>query len=171
MTIAAMVTNLSLLNATVLTSTRMPFAMAEDGYLPSALTAKHPRFATPWIAIIASGVIYGLLAVHSLTQLITVYNWLRVGTTIITVAAGWQLRRKMPNMPRSFVVPGGSFGMVAAVVAVVVMSAVALLGSDRYGLRWGPVALAAGPIIYLALRHFGGTRLNQKWPPEDVPRM
>ena len=67
MTIAAMVTNLSLLNATVLTSTRMPFAMAEDGYLPPALTGKHPRFATPWIAIIASGVIYAVLAMHSLT--------------------------------------------------------------------------------------------------------
>src|SRR5438552_4161063 len=33
MPIAAMITNLSLLNATVLTSTRMPSTMAEDGYL------------------------------------------------------------------------------------------------------------------------------------------
>jgi amino acid transporter len=154
MTIAAMVTNLSLLNATVLTSTRMPFAMAEDGYLPHALTGKHPRFATPWISIVASGVIYALLAVHSLTQLITVYNWLRVATTIITVLAGWQLRRKMPDLPRSFLVPGGTLGLAAAVLAVVVMSAVALLGSDRYGLLWGPVALAAGPIVYVVLRRF-----------------
>ncbi len=154
MTIAAMVTNLSLLNATVLTSTRMPFAMAEDGYLPHALTGKHPRFATPWISILASGVIYALLAVHSLTQLITVYNWLRVATTIITVLAGWQLRRKMPDLPRSFLVPGGTLGLAAAVLAVVVMSAVALLGSDRYGLLWGPVALAAGPIVYVVLRRF-----------------
>jgi amino acid transporter len=158
MTIAAMVTNLSLLNATVLTSTRMPFAMAEDGYLPAAFTGKHPRFATPWIAIIVSGGIYGLLAVHSLTQLITIYNWLRVGTTILTVAAGWQLRRTAPDMPRSFVVPGGSWGMKASVVAVVVMSAVALLGSDRYGWRWGPVALAAGPAVYLAVKQLGKSK-------------
>src|SRR5206468_5337571 len=54
MTVAAMITNLSLLNATVLTSTRMPFAMAEDGYLSHRLTAEHPRFGTPWIAIIVS---------------------------------------------------------------------------------------------------------------------
>ena len=152
MTIAAMVTNLSLLNATVLTSTRMPSTMAEDGYLPAFFTGKHARFGTPWIAIVVSGLIYGLLAVHSLTQLITVYNWLRVGTTILTVLAAWQLRRKMPELPRSFVVPGGSLGLIAAVVAVVLMSLVALLGSDRYGLHWGPVALAAGPIIYLGLR-------------------
>jgi amino acid transporter len=152
MAVAAMVTNLSLLNATVLTSTRMPFAMAEDGYLPGALTGKHPRFGTPWISIITSGIIYGLLAVHSLIQLITVYNWLRVATTVITVLSAWQLRRKMPELPRSFVVPGGRAGLITAVLAVIVMSAVALLGSDRYGLRWGPVALAAGPVIYLVLR-------------------
>ena len=156
MTIAAMVTNLSLLNATVLTSTRMPSTMAEDGYLPSFFTNKHPRFATPWIAIIVSGVIYGLLAVHSLTQLITIYNWLRVGTTILTVLAAWQLRRKMPELPRSFVVPGGSIGLISAVLAVIAMSAVALRFSDPYGKQWGPVALAAGPLLYFILRGFGG---------------
>jgi len=148
MTMAAMITNLSLLNATVLTSTRMPFAMAEDRYLPDTLTRVHPRFGTPWIAIIVSGVIYGSLAVHSLVQLITIYNWLRVATTVMTVLAAWQLRRKMPELKRPFVIPGGKLGLIAAVVAVVIMSAVALLGSDKYGLRWGPVALAAGPLVY-----------------------
>jgi amino acid transporter len=152
MTMAAMITNLYLLNATVLTSTRMPFAMAEDGYLPSVLTGKHRRYGTPWIAIIASGAIYGLLAVHSLVQLITIYNWLRVATTILTVLAAWQLCRKSPDLPRSFVIPGGRAGLIAAVIAVILMSAVALLGSDRYGPRWGPVALAAGPLIYWGLK-------------------
>lgn len=161
MTVAAMVTNLSLLNATVLTSTRMPFAMAEDGYLPAALTGKHSRFGTPWIAIIASGAIYGGLAMHSLTQLITIYNWLRVATTVLTVLAAWQLRRKMPELPRSFVVPGGMLGLISAVLAVIAMSAVALLGSDRYGLRWGPVALAAGPLVYWML----GRRSSRGGPP------
>src|SRR5215472_8281562 len=102
MTMAAMITNLSLLNATVLTSTRMPFA-------------------TAWIAIIVSGVIYGSLAVHSLVQLITIYNWLRVATTVMTVLAAWQLRRKMPELPRSFVVPGGMLGLIGAVLAVIGM--------------------------------------------------
>jgi amino acid transporter len=152
MTLAAMVTNLSLLNATVLTSTRMPFAMAEDGYMPHAFTGKHPRFGTPWIAIMVSGAIYGALALHSLMQLITIYNWLRVATTVMTVLAAWQLRRKRPDLPRSFVIPGGSWGLIATVAAVVVMSAVALLGSDKYGLRWGPVALAVGPLVYWVMK-------------------
>jgi amino acid transporter len=152
MTVAAMVTNLALLNATVLTSTRMPFAMAEDGYLPTALTGKHRRYGTPWIAIIVSGTIYGLLALHSLVQLITIYSWLRVATTVLTVLAAWQLRRKRPDLPRSFLIPGGWPGLMAAVVAVLLMSVVALMGSDRYGLRWGPVALAAGPVVYWLLK-------------------
>jgi len=162
MTVAAMVTNLSLLNATVLTSTRMPFAMAEDGYLPAVLTGKHRRFGTPWISIIVSGAVYGLLAVHSLLQLITIYNWLRVATTVLTVLAAWQLRRTRPDLPRSFVIPGGQPGLIAAVVAVIAMGIVALAGSlfgnssnggvDVYGLVWGPLALAAGPVVYVGLR-------------------
>ena len=93
--------------------------------------------------------------VHSLLQLITIYNWLRVATTIMTVLAAWQLRRKRPDMPRPFRIPGGQLGLIGTVGAIIVMSAVALLGSDRYGLRWGPVALASGPVIYLVLRRLG----------------
>jgi amino acid transporter len=152
MTVAAMITYVSLLNATILASTRMPFAMAEDGYLPRALTSKHPRYGTPWIAIITSSAIYALLALHSLLQLIAIYNWLRVATTVMTVLAAWQLRRKKPDMPRPFVIPGGRAGLMYSVIAVVIMSTVALLGSDRYGLIWGPVALALGPALYFALR-------------------
>jgi amino acid transporter len=77
MTLAAMVGNVALLNSTVLTTTRMPFAMAEDGYLPAALTRKRLRYGTPWLAIVVSAGIYALLARQSLGQLISVYIWLR----------------------------------------------------------------------------------------------
>ena len=62
-------------NGTILASTRMPFAMAEDGYLPHVLTGVHPRYGMPWTAIITSAAIYALLAIHSLLQLIAIYNW------------------------------------------------------------------------------------------------
>ena len=159
MTIAAMITYVSLLNATILASTRMPFAMAEDGYLPHALAGTHPRYGTPWVAIITSSAVYALLAIHSLLQLIAIYNWLRVATTVMTVLAAWQLRRKKPDMPRPFVIPGGRTGLFYCVVAVIIMSAVALMGSDRYGLIWGPVALAVGPLVYFAVRRGGMRRV------------
>jgi amino acid transporter len=147
-TLAGMITNVALLNGTVISSTRMPSSMAEDGYLPKALAKIHPRYGTPWIAIIVSGLVYCLLAVQSVTQIITIYNWLRVATTVMTVLAAWQLRRKRPEMHRPFVIPGGHSGLMYAVIATVLMSIVALVGSDRYGMIWGPVALAAGPVVY-----------------------
>jgi amino acid transporter len=152
MTLAAMVTNIALLNGTILASTRMPFAMAEDGYLPHALTRKHPRYGTPWIAIIVSAVVYGLLAQQNLLQIIVVYNWLRIATTVLTVLSAWKLRRQQPHMNRPFVIPWRRKGLYYAVAAPLVMSAVALLGSDRYGLIWGPVALAMGPVAYWVIR-------------------
>ncbi len=148
MTLAAMVGNVALLNSTVLTTTRMPFAMAEDGYLPQVLTRKHSCYGTPWIAIVASAVIYGLLARQSLTQLISVYIWLRSTTTVLTVLSAWKLRRIRPEMPRAFRVPGGNLGLIYVVGAPVVMALVALLGSDRFGMIGGAIAIVLGPVVY-----------------------
>jgi amino acid transporter len=149
MTLAAMFTNVTVLNATVLTSTRMPFVMAEDGYLPPLLAAKHARYGTPWVAIVASSAIFGLLAFHTLTELITVYMWLRIATTVLTVLSAWRLRQTSPDLPRPFRIPWGRAGLFYVVVAPLIMSAVALLGSDRFALRWGPVAILLGPLAYL----------------------
>jgi amino acid transporter len=152
MTLAATVTNVSILNATVLTSTRMPFAMAEDGYLSPKLTATHPRYGTPWIAILVSTAVYGLLAFHTLVELITVYMWLRIATTVLTVLSAWRLRQIWPDLARPFRIPCSRAGLLYVVGAPLVMSAVALLGSDRFALRWGPVAIFLGPIAYLFVR-------------------
>jgi amino acid transporter len=84
MTIAAAITNISLFNSTVLTSTRMPSSMAEDGYLSPFLTRIHPKYGTPWMAILVSAACYAALAWGTLTQLISIYVWLRVATSVLT---------------------------------------------------------------------------------------
>jgi len=152
MTVAAAVTNISILNATVLTGTRMPSAMAEDGYLTPVLTRKHPRYGTPWIAILISSAVYGLLAVLNLAQLIKVYAWLRIAVTILTVLSAWRLRQKQPALARPFRIPWGRTGLFYVVAAPLAMSVVAMLGSDRFSLLWGPAALALGPVAYFLLR-------------------
>jgi hypothetical protein len=68
------------------------------------------------------------------------------------VLAAWQLRRKQPDLKRPFVIPWRRRGLIYAVAAPIVMSAVAMLGSDRTGLTYGPLALAVGPVVYLLLR-------------------
>ncbi len=152
MALAATVCNVALLNSTMLTATRMPSTMAEDGYLPTSLTRKHRSYGTPWLAIVASAGIYALLAWQSLTQLISVYNWLRVATTVLTVLSAWRLRQSSPDLPRAFLIPGRHWGLIYVVAAPVVMAAVALLGSDRFAAVGGLIGLAIGPSVYAGLR-------------------
>jgi amino acid transporter len=151
MTLAAMVANVSLLNSTVLASTRMPYAMAQDGFLSSIFTRTSKRFGTPAVAILFSGCLYALLSVHSMTRLITVYVWLRVATSMMTVLSAWRLRQTKPDMPRPFVIPGGRKGLIYAVGAPLLMGCVALLGSDRIALLWGPAVIVLGPAAYFVL--------------------
>jgi amino acid transporter len=152
MTLAAAVMFVSILNSTVLSSTRMPFAMAEDGYLSPFLTRLHPKFGTPWLAILISATIYSVLAWHSLTQLISVYIWLRIATSVLTVLSAWQLRRRRPDLKRAFRIPWGIKGLAYAVIAPLVMSGFALIASDKFGLKYGPVVLALGPVAYFFFR-------------------
>ncbi|HXX16802.1 MAG TPA: APC family permease [Candidatus Eremiobacteraceae bacterium] len=148
MTIAAILCTVSLLNATILTSTRMPSTMSEDGYLPPVFADKHPKYGTPWIAILISSTIYALLAFHTIAQLLTVYVWLRILVTILTVLAAWRLRRSHPQMNRPFRIPWGKAGLAYVVIAPLLMSIVAFIGSDRFALKWGPIPVLAGILAY-----------------------
>lgn len=154
MTVAAMIGIMALLNSTVLTTTRMPFTLAEDGYLPPFLTRKHPRYGTPWVAILVSAAIYASLALHTLGQLISIYVWLRAATTVMTVLSAWGLRHKRPDLPRAFRIPAGGLGLAYVIVPPIVLTLVALYFSDRIAWRWGPWALLLGPVVYGILKLF-----------------
>jgi amino acid transporter len=134
----------------------MPFAMAEDGFLPQQLTRLHPRFGTPAICIVISGIVYALLAIHSLAQLITIYAWLRVATTLMTAVSAARLRKTHGSLERPFKIPGGKAGLIYSVAAPVFMGIVATVGSllsaDKFALHWGPAAILLGPAAYLILR-------------------
>ena len=71
--------------------------------------------------------------------------------SIVAISLMW-LRTIRPDMPRPFVIPWGRTGLLYAVAAPVVMSIVALLGSDRYALLWGPLAIGMGPLVYWMLK-------------------
>ena len=152
MTIAAMVANVALLNSTMLTASPMPFTLAEDGYLPRFLARRHPRYGTPWIAILISATIYASLALNSLGELISIYVWLRAVTTVLTVLSAWGLRRKRPDLPRAFRIPAGNLGLIYVIAMPIAMTYVVLRYSDPIAMRWGPWALAAGPVLYFVLK-------------------
>ena len=154
--LAAMIANTALLNSTMLATTRMPFALAQDGFFPRAFTRIHPRYGTPAVAIIVSAAIYAGFAMFTLTQLIAVYAWLRVATSLMTVLSAWKLRRRKPEMPRPFVIPGGSKGLLYAVAAPVLLGILATAGSvadsfqrgDSLVLFSAPAAILLGPLAF-----------------------
>jgi len=58
------------------TIARVIYAMGRDGFLPKTVAKIHPRFGTPWIATILSGVISTIIAVSiSLDILVSLVNF------------------------------------------------------------------------------------------------
>ncbi len=152
MLVASIIATASLSNSTILYTTRIPAAMAEDGYLPAWLGKIHPRYGTPARAIAVSTVIYCLLAGTNVVNLVNVYIWTRIATSILTLLAAWQLRRKMPDAPRPFRIPGGRLGLAAAIALPVILCSVQVYYSEDYVFRYAPWLLAAGPVAWLVLR-------------------
>lgn len=141
-----------LLQSTMLSASRVPFTMSEDGYLPEWLAGLNEKFHTPARAIALSAALCMLLSIFSVTQLIAVYAWLRSACSILTLAALWRLRKSAAQAPRSFRVPGGALGVAAVVILPTALFAWALVNSDPESRMWGPAYLALGPLVYLAAR-------------------
>ncbi|HEV8712486.1 MAG TPA: amino acid permease, partial [Candidatus Binatia bacterium] len=87
---------------------RIFFAMARDGLLPPIFRAVHPRFRTPYVSTIVTGVfVASFAAIASIDEMVDLTN---IGTlfAFILVCAGIiVLRITDPARPRPFRVPGG----------------------------------------------------------------
>jgi amino acid transporter len=156
---AAMISVLLGLQSTLLSSTRLPFTMSEDGYFHASFAKLDENYRTPVQAIVLTTAICAGLALFSLPKLIAVYMWLRVATSVLTLLSAWRLRRTQPNLPRGFRIPGGAAGVAAVVIVPSLLFAWLLINSDPAGLKWGPVFLAAGPVAALLMRRNAGQRL------------
>jgi amino acid transporter len=152
MLIAAMIGTLSLSNSTILYTTRIPATMAQDGYLPAWLGKIHPRFGTPVRAIALSALVYCVLAKYPVEDMVNIYIWTRIATTLLTLFAAWRMRRKLPNAPRSFLIPGGAAGIAYILIFPTILCAVKVYYSEPLVLHWAPLLLASGPIVYAVLR-------------------
>ena len=151
--IASIIGTASLSNSTILYTTRIPATMAEDGYLPSWLGKIHPKYGTPARAIAVSTLIYCLLAGTKVVDLVNVYIWTRIATSMLTLLAAWGLRRKMPNALRSFRIPGGTVGLAATIILPAILCGVKIYNSEPYVFRYAPWLLAGGPVAYVILRY------------------
>jgi APA family basic amino acid/polyamine antiporter len=152
MLIASVIATLSLSNSTILYTTRIPATMAQDGYLPQWLGKIHPNFGTPARAIAVSALVYCILAKYPVEDLVNIYIWTRIATTLLTLLAAWRMRSKLPHAPRSFRIPGGASGIACVLICPAVLCALKVYYSEPLVWHWAPLLLASGPIAYVVLR-------------------
>jgi amino acid transporter len=88
-----------------LSYTRLPHALAEDGFLPRVFT-RRLRNGAPWVSIIVCGLCWALALGFTFERLITIDLVLWGFSLILEFLALIILRRKEPSMPRPFRIPG-----------------------------------------------------------------
>jgi len=165
MLVASLIGTLSLSNSTILYTTRIPATMAEDGYLPAWLGKIHSRYRTPARAIAVSCAVYCVLARFNVEDLVNIYIWTRIATTLLTLLAAWRMRAKMPNAPRSFRIPGGALGIAYILIFPVILCAVKVAQSEDYVWKFAPLLIASGPVAYAVLRWgFGMKPMSARVP-------
>ncbi|MGB9032475.1 MAG: amino acid permease [Acidobacteriaceae bacterium] len=90
----------------ILGQTRVLFTMSRDGLLPKWVGTIHPRFRTPWLVTIATGVLVAFLAaffnITFLGQLVSLGTLLAF--TIVCLGV-WVMRKQQPDVPRPFRTP------------------------------------------------------------------
>ena len=101
---------------------RIFFSMAKDGLLPSAFSKLHPRFRTPWLATMLTGVVCaivaGLLPLDLLGELISIGTLMAFAIVCLGILV---LRRTRPDLPRPFRTPWVPFVPVMGMVTCVGM--------------------------------------------------
>src|SRR5438105_5928016 len=126
---------------------RIFFAMSRDGLLPPFFARVHPRFRTPHVGTIITGVLVGVTAMF--TSLDAMVDLTNIGTlfAFILVCIGIMiLRVREPNRERSFRVPGGNFLLPTLGVISCLILAVYLPPKSWWRFVYW---LGAGLIIYV----------------------
>jgi amino acid transporter len=158
--IAGVIANMALFGTWLLSYSRIPFAMAHDGYLPKAITAVSSKYGTPLTAIILSAIIYSIFALSTFQNLVLINIWVILGGMFLEFFALAKLRRSHPELPRYFRVPGGKIGLWLTIVCPVAIGLFAMFGSGPEYIFPGLAAVATGPIAFWLCKRFVKSRNN-----------
>ena len=150
--ITVMLSTFGTLNGTLLTAPRIFFAMADDGLFFRALAKVHPKYETPYVAIITCAILgITFVLLRSFEQLADAFVTAIVPFYALGVASVFVLRRK-PGYAPPFRTPG-----YPIVPALFVLSSIFLIGnalwseSSRSATIWVFAAILVGIPIYYAV--------------------
>ncbi len=144
-------------NALMMSYTRVPFALAEEGLLPEVVERKN-RWGVPWVSVVLCSVGWALALRLSFERLISIDLVLYGGSLMLEFVALVVLRVKEPGLARPFKVPGGILGAVAMGVGPAALIGFALWaarGEKVAGLPalgFAAIVAVMGPVVYLVAR-------------------
>ena len=155
MTAAGMLAAFSTFNALVMSLSRLPYAMARDGYLPK-IFARENSAGAPWVAIVVCSLLWGMAMGLGFERTVILDVLLTGLSILLEFVALIVLRMKEPELPRPFRVPFGGVGLALVSVppAVLIVISCVRSRSEQIGpvsaLMVGVVLIALGVVGYYA---------------------
>jgi len=128
--LGGMMSAFGMFNALVLSYSRLPYAMAQDGMLPKVF-ARVNRRNMPWVSILVLAAGWGLCLGIGFEHLVTIDVLVYGGSLLLEFIALVVLRVTEPNLPRTFKVPGGIFGATLVGVVPMLLLAFSVVRGDR----------------------------------------
>jgi len=165
--VGGMIMGFGMFNALVMSYSRLPLAMAQDGMLPGAFARLHPKTRAPWVAILACAAGWALCLGLGFERLVTLDIMLYGGSLLLEFVTLVVLRIREPQLPRAFRVPGGLAGAVLAGVFPTLLLTLALFHSEHEtvlgmnGLAFGASIVLAGVVVCCAMRPLRRVRQPQ----------
>jgi amino acid transporter len=137
---------------------RLPLALAEEGYLPKAFTWITKSTGAPWVAVIVCAIGWAACLGIGFERLVTLDILLYGSSLLLEFAALIALRIRAPELPRHYRVPWGSAGpwLVSAGPTFMIILAVLYSGREQVAgmnaFLFGALVMLLGMLLYLALR-------------------
>ena len=153
--LGGIISGFGMFNALVMSYSRLPLAMAQDGMLPKIFGKLHPRTRAPWVAIIALAICWAMCLGLGFERLVTLDILLYGASLALEFIALVALRIREPELPRAFRVPGGMFGAVAVGIAPMLLLGFSVIRSETEqvlgmsSFAFGMLLIAAGVVAYL----------------------
>ena len=154
--LGGMMSAFGMFNALVMSYSRLPLAMAQDGMLPKIFGRTHSTRRTPWVAILVCAACWAMCLGLGFERLITLDLILYGASLILEFVTLVVLRIREPELKREFRVPGGLAGAISLGVFPALLLGLAVVhgGSETVlglnGLVFGLLLIVAGFAAYFA---------------------